>query len=237
MAQIIGNKIGRGCEARSNPNSMTRIWLHVITFFSLSLFSFGQNIPWWELYAGYQFTSYREPQMQTLLNLSSTSSGLAAGIISDHVSLNGWNLSAQENANSWFGGIVDFSGGYGVKKANLHQSDGKPTAADFSPGFFTMGGGPQLAYRGSERIQPFARFIFAAAYSNLNQNQFISDHSSLGGGMDTALALIGGGGIDYRVNRYAYARIAGDYIHTSLFGRNENNFRISAGINFRIERH
>jgi len=211
-------------------------WVSLLVCTLFSVTTLAQNTPWWELYGGYQFASYRTDQMQTLISQSSSSAGIAGANVSNHLNMNGWNLAVQENQNSWFSGIIDFSGVYGNTHANLSQPRGTKPAANFSPGFFTMGGGPQFTYRKSERVQPFARIIFAAAYCNLNPNLFITNHAS-GSSADTDFALIGGGGIDYRLNSYAFFRIAGDYIHTSLFSQGQNNFRITAGIDFRIARH
>jgi opacity protein-like surface antigen len=217
---------------------MKNACLHLLSFFLFSLTSIAQDTPWWELHAGYQFTGYRTGQMQNLINSLTAPSGLPAVNVGSHMNMNGWNFSVQENANSWFGAIVDFSGGYASKNLTVPHAGGTPVAANFAPALFTMGGGPQFSYRKSDRVQPFARIIFAAAYSNLKPNTAITNALSpnVSWTCDTAFAMIGGGGIDYRLKNYAYFRIAGDYIRTTLFNEGQNNFRITAGVTFRIVR-
>jgi hypothetical protein len=207
-------------------------------FFLFSLISVAQETPWWELHAGYQFTSYRTGQMQNLINSLTASSGLPGVNVGSHLNMNGGDFSLQENTNSWFGGIINFSSGYASKNVTLSQPGGAQVAASFAPALITIGDGPQFSYRKYERIQPFARVIFAAAYSNLNPNRATTNGLSANASWtsNTAFALIGGGGIDNRLKSHAYLRIAGDYMHTSLFNEAENNFRITGGIAFRIVR-
>jgi len=150
----------------------------------------------------------------------------------------GWDFSAQENMNTWFAGIVDFSGGYGSKNVPLSQAGGTKLSANFSPALFTMGGGPQFSYRKSVGIQPFARVIFAAAYSNLNPNatttNILNANHPSPVTSDTDFAMIFGGGFDYPFKNYAALRVAADYIHTFIYTESQSNFRVTAGITFRI---
>jgi hypothetical protein len=87
--------------------------------------------------------------------LGSSASNLPAVNVGSQMNMNGWNFSVQENSNSWFGAIVDFSGGYASKNLTLPHAGGAPVAANFTPALFTMGGGPQFSYRKSDRVQPF----------------------------------------------------------------------------------
>ncbi len=150
----------------------------------------------------------------------------------------GWNFSAQENLNSWFGGVIDFSGGYGSRSVTLRQTGGTQRVSTFNPALFTMGGGPQFAYRRADRVQPFVRMIIAAAYTNLNPDQnttsILSGTSPSSATSDTGLALMFGGGVDYRMKSYSSFRLAADYVHTFTFNESNNNVRVSAGINFCI---
>jgi len=152
--------------------------------------------------------------------------------------MNGWDFSAQENINSWFGGIVDFSGGYGRRNVTLSQPGKARLSANFSPALFTIGGGPQFSYRRNVRIQPFARVIFAAAYSNLNPNanttNILNTNHPSPATTDTDFAMIFGGGFDYPFKSYAALRVAADYIHTFIYTDSQSNFRVTAGITFRI---
>lgn len=208
-------------------------WLSALT-------AMAQETPWWEFHASYQFTAYQTGQMQDVVTSISQPAGLATASVGRHLNMNGWDLSVQENSTSWFGGIIDFSGGYASRNVTLSEAGGKNVSAKFSPALFTIGGGPQFTYRKNDRIQPFARVICAAAYSNLNPSKSVSDAlASTAASVstsDTGLAIIGGGGLDYRLKNYAYFRVAGDYIHTSVFGEGENNFRVTVGITLRLYR-
>jgi len=205
---------------------------------ALSVRSVAQETPWWELYGGFQFTGYQTVQMQKLVNSRATSSGLLTSAIGNRANLIGWNFSTQENANSWFGGVVDFSGGYGSKRVTLSTPGKLSTVSSFKPALFTMGGGPQFSYRRNDRIQPFFRMIIAAAYVNLNPDAnttsiVVGTHPAPSMN-DTNLALMFGGGVDYLVKKYACFRISGDYIHSFVFNESENSYRVSAGVSFRI---
>lgn len=217
---------------------MTKALLRLLLFCSLPLLVLAQDSPEWEIHAGYQFTGYQTLQLQELMNVITASSGSPALSTGTHLNLNGWDLSAQQNMNSWFGGIVDFSGGYGSRSVTPFQPGGNQSRATFMPALYTIGGGPQFTYRKSERIQPFARIIAAAAQSGLNPNSSITNAlaaiAPAPSTSDTAFALIAGGGVDYRLKPHAFFRVAGDYIHTSLFHQGENSFRVTAGIDFRI---
>ena len=212
--------------------------LRLLIWVSFSLAAIAQEAPWWELHAGYQFTRQQTGQIQTVVNSLSAFSGSPTLSVGNHLNMNGWDFSAQENMNSWFGGIVDFSGGYGRKNVTLSQLGGTKLSANFSPALFTMGGGPQFSFRRSVRIQPFARVIFAAAYSNLNPNAATTNtldanHPSPST-TDTDFAMILGGGVDYPFKNYAALRVVADYIHTFIYTESQSNFRVTAGITFRI---
>jgi hypothetical protein len=212
--------------------------LEVLIFLSLSIIGVAQNTPDWELYGGFQFANYHTAQIQTVVNSLDSATGSATPKVNTHSNMIGWNFSVQQNVNSWFSGIIDFSGGYGNTNVTFRQAGQTRTPTSLQPTLFTMGGGPQFTYRGNTRIQPFFRMICAAAYANLNPDAnstnvlgtiFPSPSTS-----ETAFALLFGGGFDYRLKHYSSFRIAGDYLHSFVFNQSESNFRISAGVNFQI---
>jgi hypothetical protein len=217
---------------------MKSSFLQALIFFSFSILCVAQNTPDWELYGGFQFTNYHTAQIQKVVNSVDSGMGSAAPTVNTHSNMIGWNFSAQQSANSWFSGIIDFGGGYGSKRISLRQAGQTRTQPSFKPTIFTMGGGPQFTYRGNAHIQPFFRMICAAAYANLNPDASttnvlgaISPAPSTNG---TALALLFGGGFDYRLASHSSFRIVGDYLHSFVFNQSESNYRISAGITFRI---
>jgi len=212
--------------------------LQVLIFFSFSILCTAQNTPDWELYGGFQFTNYHTAQIQKVVGSVDSTMVSAVPTVNTHSNMIGWNFSAQQSANSWFSGIIDFGSGYGSKSLSLHQAGQTRTQTSFKPTLFTMGGGPQFTYRGNARIQPFFRMICAAAYANLNPDANITN--ALGAifpspsTSETAFALLFGGGFDYRLKSYSSFRIVGDYLHSFVFNQSESNYRISAGITFRI---
>jgi hypothetical protein len=213
--------------------------LFVLSYIALSLTCLGQETPDWELHAGYQFAAYQSEQLQSLVNSLAASIGTSSPNVSTHVNTNGWDVSGQQNLNEWFGGIFDVGGGYGRKRVYFNQPNGTRIPVDFRLSTYTFGEGPQFTLRKSEQVQPFARIIFAGTYSYVSHNaltvnQLVAGAPIPNAASDTAFTVISGGGIDYRLTHSAYIRVGGDYIHTSFAGGAQNNFRVTAGIDFRI---
>src|ERR1035437_1775543 len=75
--------------------------LFLFLFLSFSTPAFAQSVtPQWEIFGGANWLRAGiSPNLQQF--------GVA------HVNLVGWDGSATENVNSWFGGTIDFSGSYG----------------------------------------------------------------------------------------------------------------------------
>ena len=100
---------------------MKNICLYAIGFLSLSLACLAQDTPWWELHGGFQFINSQNGRIQDVVNSVTSSTGLPAVTVQTRANMIGWDFSAQENVNSWFGAIVDFSGGYETKHVSLFQ--------------------------------------------------------------------------------------------------------------------
>ncbi|MGA8144421.1 MAG: hypothetical protein WB987_11080 [Candidatus Acidiferrales bacterium] len=119
--------------------------------------------------------------------------------------LNGWELSGQYKFTGWLGAVADFDGHYG-------------SPSGFDTQFHTFMFGPQVSF--PARVSPFAHVLFGGAHEHVN-----------GVGGDTSFAAAVGGGIDAKLTGPIYWRvIQGDWIRTSLFGRDQNNGRLSTGI-------
>jgi opacity protein-like surface antigen len=84
---------------------------------------------------------------------------------------------------------------------------------------FLYGGGPKIAWR-QRNWEPWLHAIFGGAHEQ--------PRTSKGGG--NAFGIQAGGGADYRVNPRFSARLGIDYVHTSFFGKSQNNYEGSAGI-------
>jgi hypothetical protein len=217
-----------------------------LLFFAFSILRVeAQNIQQWELYSAYQYTRADTGQAQDALNLITTTNSLPPINIGRHQSLNGWNVSLQENKARWWGGIVDFSGTYGTKNIDLTEifqkgglvPPGVTVTERVKPSIYTFAGGPQFTYRRS-KIQPFTRIMFGAALSRQGSNLLYDQAivSSTPAASVTAFALIAGGGADYVWKPFVSFRAAGDLVRTYFANEKQNNIRISIGVNFRIGR-
>ncbi len=120
--------------------------------------------------------------------------------------LNGWNASVAGNFNPWLGLVADLSGQYN----------------DFNSHSFLFG--PQLTYRGNDRVTPFAHVLIGAVH-----------HSGGGIFSNTAFATAFGGGVDVKLKGPVAARlIQVDYIMTRFNGQTQNDARLSFGLVFRF---
>ena len=146
------------------------------------------------------------------------------------MNLHGWNASVTGNVTRWFGIEGDFSGHYG-----------SPDVFGFTVPFvdvhsYTFMGGPKLSYRGGSATA-FAHFLIGGASAGTSAfNVSVSSNT---------LAAAIGGGIDLNITKsIAFRVIQADYLMTrydsapqifmSGFDKRQNNFRLSAGIVFRL---
>jgi len=119
--------------------------------------------------------------------------------------LNGWNLSAAFNVLPYLGAVGEVSGQYGPQI-----------------NFRDVAFGPQVLY-------PRWGFLFFGHGLFGKARSFDSVGNGLG---DTQRAYLFGGGVDMGVPhhpRFAL-RLQGDYAHSSLFGADQNDLRISVGL-------
>lgn len=213
--------------------------MYLLPYIAVSLMCPAQGTADWELHGGYQFAGYQSKQFQSLVNSLTPLIGFPSATVTNNVNTNGWDLSVQDNMNDWFGGIFDASGGYGRERAYFTEPNGVRTHVNFRASTYTFGQGPQFTFRKSEQVQPFARVIFAGAYSYvghnaLGVNPLLAVAAIPANASDLAFTVIGGGGLDYRLSRHAYLRVAGDYIRTFFAGGGQSNFRLTTGVDFRI---
>jgi opacity protein-like surface antigen len=227
------------------PKGETMRRVLLLVFALLSTVAVAQNTtPSWELYGGYQFTRIDTGAVQDAVNLITTTEAVAPIDVGRRLNMNGWNVSLAENKASWWGGVIDFSGSYKSKNIDLTQDaigaglipQGDTATARLKPSVYTFTGGPQFAYR-KKQIQPFVRMMFGAAYTRVTGDLLVNKGIIFVAPTqtDTAFALIGGGGVDYVWKDYVAFRAAGDYVRTQFFSETQNNFRISAGVVFRIK--
>jgi opacity protein-like surface antigen len=158
----------------------------------------------------------------------------------------GWNASATENLNSWFGGTLDFSGAYARPTVTIQPNtfgEGLPaTKIVFTDGInataYTFMFGPTFAYRRSARFVPFARVLLGAA----NGRVATTSKGAAAIGMsesfsETHFALAAGGGVDIPISPRVAVRATADWIHTTfpnLVTDRQENFRVSGGVVLRF---
>ena len=203
---------------------------------TLSTFALAQDVetPRFELFVGYQYTHVGIGSAQDALNSLTDPLSLSRINLGRSLNLNGGNVSFQENVNSWFSGVVDFSAGMTNKKVDLSQvaqelgyvPPGTKVIAGFKPTLYTITGGPQFTYRKHERFQPFARVLVGWAHTDVAPDSntkaaidFATDFYGLPRFKTTrsSFALIGGVGADYVIKRWLALRASADYERTYLF--------------------
>jgi opacity protein-like surface antigen len=110
--------------------------------------------------------------------------------------------------NDWFGVEGDISTAFAP---TIYQNEHVKT--------LLYGGGPKIAWR-QRKWEPWLHAIFGGAHEQPQTSK----------GAKNAFGIQAGGGADYRVNPRLSARLGVDYVHTSFFGRSQNNYEASAGI-------
>ena len=164
----------------------------LVLFFSVA--AAAQETPKVELFTGYS-------NLFTELNTSS-------------YNLNGVNVSAAENVNSWFGGVLDFSDNFGTNAGHNVNTQ-------------SIMYGPRISYRKSSSITPSVHALFGA----VRGSQFFDGISQAKWRLDLAV----GGNVDLRINdRVAFRLIQADYIPTHFLNLRQDNFRLSVGFVFRF---
>jgi hypothetical protein len=126
----------------------------------VSLTAFAQNVaPVGQVYGGYQYTRLDTSAVQDEINLAALEAGVPTINVGRHQKLNGWSFGAQENLNSWFGGVVDVSGTYYTKSVLLQQSGGIKATLRYRLHSYTFMAGPQFTMRRSSTFQHFVRGV------------------------------------------------------------------------------
>ena len=140
--------------------------------------------------------------------------------------LNGFNTSVTLNLNKWFGIANEFSGHFGTTNIIGVNSD-------FN--VYLVGVGPRVAYRGIDRVTPFAHILFGVARSDLKFGGALGTLSNAG------FAMIVGGGLDVKVtDNIALRLFQADYVLTRINHQigtstdNQSNFRASTGVVLRL---
>ena len=154
-----------------------------------------------------------------------------------------WNGSLAFNVGNWLGFVFDASGLYGTSQIPVAVPAPFPTCPQFCPGntgtfdvktnLYSYLFGAQIPYRKSSNWTPFGEIMFG--HSAVRGS--VSGINETSGG----LGLLGGVGLDRRINdRFAF-RIKADYLKTgtsfpTLGNKKQDNLRVSVGIVIRSVR-
>jgi hypothetical protein len=166
----------------------------LVLFFSVA--AAAQDTPKVELFTGY--------------------SHLFADLNTRSYNLNGVNVSAAENVNSWFGGVLDFSSSFG---SNLGLNVNSQTIMY----------GPRIAYRKSRFVTPSVHALFGGIRGSRGFDGISVANWRFAVGL--------GGEIDLRINdKVAFRLIQVDYMPTRFQDLHQDNVRASVGFVFRFPR-
>jgi len=150
--------------------------------------------------------------------------------------LPGWDASLGLNATSWLGFVVDGGEYFGTSKipgavpapfpAGQTFCDTPSCTFNVTTREYNVLFGAQFARRKYERWTPFGELMFGHGGTRGKasaQGQPFTEVSS-------GLALLAGGGADYKINQRFALRFKADYLQTRAFKQKQDNFRFSVGI-------
>jgi opacity protein-like surface antigen len=151
----------------------------------------AQDVPKFDIYAGYSF-----------MQISSASTG-------EHLSSSGWEAAATWNLSRSFGLTADFDGNYCCSGQYI----------------YTYMAGPQLSFR-KEKATFFLHGLLGGAHAlGLSTS-----------GTEFAWAV--GGGVDWDVKPGLAIRLPQlDYLATSFLNGTQSDWRLSAGLVFKLGKH
>jgi len=193
-------------------------YLLIVLFVSLvTLACSAQDKPIVEISGAYQYDhlSFSGDGVSGTLNLS-----------------RGWDGSVNVPILRWFDAVGDVSRvwkteSYGSSSSSCsYFSDCGSASATLS--VLTYGGGPQLSYRSSPYVQPFARFILGNAHSSAG----VSVSSVSASASTNSFFIAPGGGVDIRIIHNLWFRVGADWLHTSKNGITVNGVRALGGFKY-----
>ena len=178
-------------------------------FLLLALPCLAQEKPGWEIFGGYTFqrSNVREyfkpnPSLYSLTN--------------SEANLNGWNVAATEDINSWFGGTLDVSGVY--KGTSL-------LGTSTNQQMYTFMYGPRIFHRFSWGTA-FGHVVAGGSQANVSVPSPGPHASTLSFAMAPAV------GLDLKFgSKTAIRAVQVEYLHANALGNGQNNnLRVSAGV-------
>jgi hypothetical protein len=187
--QVFGSDLGLRSSDLGRGDFM-RKFLILLPLLALPISALAQQTPKVEVFGGY--------------------SNFVANFSNSSADMNGANFSVQENLNSWFGGVLDFSTHFGTQNG-------------FRTNTQSVTYGPVFSYRKNKSIVPFGHAMVGAVrggpeYLGISQPE-------------VRFGVYAGGGLDVRVTPMVALRlIQADYLMSRFSSIRQDNIRLSAGI-------
>jgi hypothetical protein len=135
--------------------------------------------------------------------------------------INGYNVDGGVHLVDWLTGGVgrltvaaEATGAFG-----FGHTGGSPNLEAKS---LFLGGGPHLAIQSSSRLEPWIHLLVGWEHFRFTQTNTIGSNSTFG--------FMGGGGVDYRIERGMYWRVQADYLGTLLQSNEQSNFSVGTGL-------
>ena len=183
----------------------TFVWLFVLELL-LAPAAIAQQFTPWEIYGGYSLERSGVRQYYK-------STPIIYTFREQYINLRGWEVSVNENANSWVGGTLQLNGHYRTENAlgtRNHQSD------------FSILYGPRLFHR-IAWITPFAHALFGATHESVTSP---GPHAS-----ETEFAFAGGAGLDLNLsNNVGFRVFQVQYSPKNVIAAKPNKYQASAGV-------
>jgi opacity protein-like surface antigen len=158
---------------------------------------------------------------------STNTSAFGPNVITSTVTrpnLNGWEASFEGKVLPFVGIVGDVAGHYGSESFTEATPIGLITT--------NVTGHEQEYLFGPRLSVPVGRFTpFAEAFVGVAH---IHTGGTLPTPSNTSFAYAFGGGLDYRIIRPIALRVEGDYVRTSFFSTDQNNFRLGVGVVIRF---
>jgi hypothetical protein len=171
----------------------------------------GQEIPKIDVFGGFSYLRVHSGSVPVDTALNGI---VPAAQRNANLNMAGWDGSATENLNYWFGGEFDARGAYGSQPSlstRIHA--------------FTYG--PRFSFRRIPHVVPYVHILVGAALFNAVANQSGPSASI------AAVAVIPGASIDVNVSqRLAIRLLQLDYMMTRFYSQRQDNAAVSAGFVF-----
>jgi hypothetical protein len=85
-----------------------------------------------------------------------------------------------------------------------------------------IGSGPHIAAYSASRFEPWLHVLVGVEHFRFTQGSVLGNNSALG--------FMGGGGVDYKLNRILFWRIQGDFIGSRFGSATQANYSFGSGL-------